>query len=93
MIQAIGLGLLAGLLIGNGLPHLVKGVTRERYPTVFGSGPVANFLAGWVGMCVAVAALVGADLPASPIAGGAAIAVGVLLAGLFHARIGAFGRR
>ncbi|SDE12154.1 hypothetical protein [Glycomyces harbinensis] len=92
MIQAIALGLLAGVLIGNGLPHFVKGITKERYPTVFGSGPVANLLAGWSGICLGALALAAADLPAAPLPGAAALAVGVLLLGLFHAKGLAFGR-
>ncbi|THV26524.1 hypothetical protein [Glycomyces paridis] len=92
MIQAIGLGLLAGLMIGNGLPHFIKGVTGERYPTVFGSGPLVNLAAGWSGIGLGVLALVAADLPDAPLAGGAALALGVLLMGLFHARGLAWGR-
>ena len=92
MIQAIALGLLAGLLIGNGIPHFLKGITKERYPTGFGSGPVVNLVAGWSGICLGVLALLAADLPAEPVPGGGSVAVGVLLIGLFHARIGAFGR-
>jgi hypothetical protein len=92
MTQAILLGLLAGLLLGNGVPHFIKGITKERYPTAFGSGPVANLLAGWAGLCLGALAIAAAGLPAEPFAGGAAVVVGVLLIGLFHARIGAFGR-
>ncbi|MCD0442981.1 hypothetical protein LO763_04990 [Glycomyces sp. A-F 0318] len=92
MIQAIALGLLAGLMIGNGIPHFVKGITREPYPTVFGSGPVPNLVAGWSGICLGALALLAADVPAAPAPGGAAVAVGVLLLGLFHAKGLAFGR-
>lgn len=91
MIRAIALGLLAGLLVGNGLPHFIKGITRERYPTAFGSGPVANLVAGWAGIVLGAFALLAADIPAAPLAGGAALAVGVLLIGLFHAKGLAFG--
>lgn len=92
MTQAILLGLLAGLMIGNGIPHFIKGITKERYPCAFGGGPVPNLVAGWTGICLGALALTAADLPAEPWPGGVAIAVGVLLIGLFHARIGAFGR-
>ena len=92
MILAIALGLLAGLLIGNGIPHFIKGITKDAYPTVFGSGPVVNLIAGWSGIAAGVLLLIPADLPDEPVAGGAALAVGVLLMGLFHAGIGAFGR-
>ena len=93
MFHTIALGLLAGLLIGNGLPHFIKGITREPYPTVFGSGPVPNLVAGWSGIALGVLALVPADLPAEPVPGGVSIAVGVLLFGLFHAKGLAFGRK
>ena len=92
MFQAIALGLLAGLMIGNGTPHFVKGITKERYPTVFGSGPVPNLVAGWAGICLGASALLAADLPAARGPGGAATAVGVLLMGLFHAKGLAYGR-
>jgi len=92
MFQTIALGLLAGLMIGNGLPHFVKGITKEPYPSAFGSGPVVNLIAGWVGIALGALALLAADVPAEPVPGGVSIAVGVLLIGLFHARIGAFGR-
>lgn len=92
MIQAIALGLLAGLLIGNGLPHFLKGITKERYPTAFGSGPVPNLVAGWSGIALGVLALLAADLESAPVPGGIAVAVGVLLFGLFHAKGLAFGR-
>lgn len=92
MIQSIALGLLAGLFIANGIPHFVKGITHDRYPTVFGSGPVVNLVAGWSGIVIGTLLLVAADLPAEPVAGGAAVAVGVLLMGLFHAAAGAFGK-
>lgn len=92
MIQAIGLGFLGGLLIGNGLPHFLRGITGERYPNIFGSDPVVNFLAGWTSLCLGVLAIAGAAVPAEPVLGGASIAVGVLLFGLFHAMQMAFGR-
>lgn len=92
MIQAIALGFLAGLFLANGIPHFFRGIVNERYPMAFGSGPVANLLAGWSSIVVGVLLLTAADLGAAPVAGGAAIALGVLLMGLFHAAGRAFGK-
>jgi hypothetical protein len=87
------LWLLIGILGGNAVPHLVKGITKESYPCALGNGPVPNFIGGWV--CF-VLALVLARLALNSrvsdldlIAG----SVGFLLIGLFHASIGALGRK
>jgi hypothetical protein len=95
MFQTIALGLLAGLFLANGVPHFFKGVFNERYPTVFGGGPVPNLVAGWASLVIGALLLVAADVTAEPLAGGAALALGTLLMGLFHAAGLAFslGRR
>lgn len=96
MVTSTLLGLLAGLLLGNGLPHFVTGITGRPYPNVFGEGPVPNVLGGWVqlvaacGIVYALTRLDGAPSPLVPLACGA---VGVLAAALFHARGLAAGRR
>jgi hypothetical protein len=92
MWPTIGLSFLAGLLGANATPHFVKGITRERYPTVFGGSPVVNVVAGWCGLCVAAAALAGAHPARHPLAAGIAVAAGILPMALFHAGVGAFGR-
>ncbi|MEU6248950.1 hypothetical protein [Glycomyces sp. NPDC047010] len=86
------LTLIAGLLAGNGLPHFIKGITKEDYPTVFGNGPVPNLIAGWSSLTIAAIVLMLADLGAAPVAATAGISLGVLAMGLFHAQVGAFGR-
>jgi hypothetical protein len=53
MWQAVPLAFLAGLLAANAYPHFAKGITAERFPTVFGSSPLVNFLAGWTGLTLA----------------------------------------
>lgn len=92
MLVRIVLSFLAGVLGGNGLPHFIKGITHEAYPNVFGGSPVSNFLAGWIGLVVAVTLLYLAHPGSHPFASFAAVAVGVLAMGLFHAGHGAFGR-
>lgn len=84
--------LLAGLCIGNGLPHFIKGITKADYPSMLGNGPVPNLIAGWSSLTIAAFLLLAADLGAAPAVSTAAISIGVLAMGLFHAKIGAFGR-
>jgi hypothetical protein len=50
MWQTIMLGLLGGVLGGNALPHFLRGITRRRYPSALGNGPIPNFVAGWAGL-------------------------------------------
>jgi hypothetical protein len=87
------LGFLAGVLLGNGIPHFVKGITKESYPSVLGNSPVPNLIGGWLSFVVAGVVVRWIDLAefrdASLIGGG----LGLLAIGLFHASIGAFGRK
>jgi len=84
---------LIGVLGGNAVPHFVKGITKERYPCVLGNGPVPNFIAGWLGFVLTLLlvrlALNSRVSDPDLIAG----LVGLFLIGLFHAWIGAFGRK
>jgi hypothetical protein len=92
MWQALLFGFLAGLFGANGVPHFVKGITKERYPCMLGNSPVPNLIAGWASLLIAallVRAAGGGDDSLAIILSGA---VGALLIGLFHAAIGAFGR-
>jgi hypothetical protein len=92
MWQCLILGFLAGVFGANGVPHFVKGITKERYPCVLGNSPVPNLIAGWASIVVAgiLTGFAGREhhVLAFMIAG----AAGALLIGLFHAAIGAFGR-
>lgn len=92
MWQAIGFSFLGGLLAANGFPHFVRGITKTRYPCVLGNGPVPNFLAGWVSFVLATPLFYFAHVAQCPGWSFGATSVGVLLMGLFHARLGAFGR-
>jgi hypothetical protein len=92
MWHVILLGFLGGLLAGNAVPHFVRGITKRPYPTALGNGPVTNFVGGWAVAVLAALCLWWADLPSHPVAAFAAVSVGVLLIGLFHAGPGAFGR-
>jgi hypothetical protein len=87
------LWLLIGILGGNAVPHLVKGITKEYYPCALGNGPVPNFIGGWLRFVLALGlarlALNSRVSDLDLIAG----SIGFLLIGLFHAWIGAFGRK
>lgn len=93
MIQTVLLSLFGGVFAANGVPHFVRGITKSTYPSALGYGPVVNLVSGWV--MFVLAALVGfaAHVTEHPSAAFVAAALGVLLMGLFHAAIGAFGRR
>jgi hypothetical protein len=92
MWQTALLTFLAGILGGNAIPHFVKGITRERYPTVFGSAPIVNLVVGWTGLVVAALLLHVAEVDTHAIAAAIAGPLGVLVMGIFHAGPGAFGR-
>lgn len=82
---------LAGALAANAVPHFVKGVTKEPFPTVFGPSPVVNVVAGWAGFVLAGLLVHWADVGQHPVASSAAGAGGALALALFHAWHGAFG--
>jgi hypothetical protein len=87
------LWILIGIFGGNAIPHLVKGITKERYPCALGNGPVPNLVGGWACFVVALmlARFTAQGIPSYlDLAAGS---VGLLLIGLFHAGIGAFGKR
>jgi hypothetical protein len=86
------LGLLAGVFGANGVPHFVKGITKETYPCVLGNSPVPNLVAGWASFVIAGILTGYVDHQHHALAFWIAGAAGALLIGLFHAAIGAFGR-
>lgn len=92
MWLTIALSFLAGLCGGNALPHFLRGITRKRYPNVVRSSPVVNFVGGWSGLVVTALLIHWARMALHPVAAFVAVAVGVLLSGLFHAGPGAFPR-
>lgn len=92
MWQTVVLTLLAGVFAANSVPHFVKGITKERFPTIFGSSPLINVVTGWAGFVLSGLLLTWADVRDHPGAAAVAGAAGVLAMALFHASIGAFGR-
>ena len=92
MWQLIILSFLAGLFGGNAFPHFAKGITKEPYPTVFGTSPVINFVAGWLGFLIAALFVFAAHVDLHPRVALFSGFAGVFLAGLFHAWHGAWGK-
>jgi hypothetical protein len=85
MWQTVLLALLGGLLASNAYPHFTKGIVAERFPTVFGSSPVINVIAGWSGLVVAGLCVWGAHPARHPGWALLGLAVGALPMALFHA--------
>src|SRR5262249_57953086 len=92
MLQTVVLALVAGLFAGNGIPHFVRGITKQRYPMVFGNSAIPNLVAGWLSLVVGAALGYAANFNSHPVPGFIAFAVGVLAIGLFYAGPGAFGQ-
>ncbi len=92
MFQSVVLSFLVGVLAGNGIPHFVRGITKERYPCMLGNSPVPNFLAGWIPFVLAGVLAQYIDLQHFHAATLIVGVIGLLLIGLFHAGVGAFGR-
>lgn len=84
---------LFGVLLGNGIPHFVRGMTREKYPSLLGSSPVANVIEGWICWMLAALLATWARLWPPTLDVWAAGGIGLLLIGLFHATGMGFGRR
>ena len=91
-LETVVLAFLSGVIGGNAFPHFVRGITREAYPNVFGNGPVTNVVTGWAGLVIAAALAYYANFQHNPLESLLIGSLGVLLMGLFHARVGAFGR-
>lgn len=92
MWQTMVLSFFAGVFGANATPHFVKGITKEPFPTPFGPSPVTNLIGGWAMFVLAAALVVWAHVDRYPVEASVFGALGVLLMGIFHAWIGAFGR-
>jgi hypothetical protein len=93
MISTIIMSFLAGVWFGNGIPHLVRGITKQNYPSALGNGPIPNLIAGWTAIATTPLFLYWVHPADYFVASWAAGAVGVLAIGLFHAGPGAFGKK
>lgn len=92
MLATIILSFLAGVWGGNGVPHFVRGITKQDYPSALGSGPVPNLVAGWLALATTPLWLLWSQAATYPVAAWISGSLGVLAIGLFHAGPGAFGR-
>ncbi|MFI0372482.1 hypothetical protein ACH35V_31850 [Actinomadura sp. 1N219] len=90
MVQTMALCLFAGLMGTNALPHLIKGLSGEEFPTVLGNSPVRNALAGVTGILLAALAALWADLPGHPWAAAVSAVIGAYAMAAFHGLRGAF---
>lgn len=93
MTSTIVLCFIAGVLAANATPHFVKGITKEQFPTPFSAAPLPNLIGGWAMYVAAALILLPAHVNQHPLAALIAGAAGVLLMGIFHAHIGAFGKK
>lgn len=93
MISTVIFSFLAGLWLGNGIPHFVRGVTRKNYPSIFGNAPIPNLIAGWMAIVTTPLFVYWAHPSEHPLVAWIAGAIGVLAIGLFHAGPGAFGKK
>jgi hypothetical protein len=93
MWQTAIVAFLAGVFGANGVPHFVRGITKESYPCVLGNSPIPNLIGGWGSFVVAATFLHWANVREYPLSCQVSAVLGVLLMGLFHAGGGAFGRK
>lgn len=92
MWQTFALTFLAGVFAANATPHFVRGITKQHFPSIFGSGPLVNVVVGWSGFVIAGLLFVASRAPSHPRIAFVATALGVLVMAVFHAWIGAFGK-
>ena len=95
MTSVIILAFLAGFLFVGGLPHLVKGVMGKGYMMPFGFSESAtkSVIWGWLNWVVAVLLWHIAPMRSHPRAAFAAVAIGVLVAGLAMSNMKYKGRK
>jgi hypothetical protein len=86
MALAAVLGLVAGFFAGNGLPYYVVASFGQRHRFLWGSSPLANLASGMGCFVIALVAWHFAHVPAHPLAGWAAVLVGLFLVALIHVR-------
>ncbi len=92
MWHTILFGFLDGVFFGNGIPHFIKGITKENYPMIFSNKPVPNFIAGRSSFILASVFGYYSHLLIHTLAAFISFTFGILLIGLFHAGPGAFGK-
>jgi hypothetical protein len=93
MWQTAVLTFFAGVFAANGTPHFVKGITKEHFPSLLGTSPLINLVGGWAMYVLAALLIIAAGVTDHPVPAFAALSIGALLMGVFHAHIGAFGKR
>lgn len=92
-MQSVILMFFVGVFAANATPHFIKGITKDQFPTPFGSGPLVNLLAGWLMFVIASLLFHYAHPQQHYWVSFIATSLGVLGMGVFHATVGAFGKR
>ena len=89
MWQLYFFSFLAGAFAANGTPHLIKGVTAQKFQTPFGkpSSAVVNVCWGWLNLVVAVIFLHLGHVRAHEYRAFALFAVAALIMSLFNASV------
>ncbi len=84
MISVLILGFLTGVLLSNGLPHFIRGLTGQKYPTPFSKpgSAVENIAWGWLNFVAAALLWHLAPMRHHPRAAFLAVAFGILFAAL-----------
>ena len=82
-------GILAGLLVANGIPHFIKGGMGQRHQTPFrkSSSAIVNVIWGWINFALAALSLHFAHVWAHEYRGFVLFAVGALVMTLFNAAV------
>lgn len=81
--------LLAGLLLANGVPHFVAGISGKKHMTPFGrpSSATVNVIWGWLNLVIGMLLLHLAHPRAHELRSFAFVAVGALITGIFSATL------
>ena len=93
MWQTLLFSFLGGLFGANGIPHFVKGITKEKYPCLLGNTPVPNLVAGWTMFLLSVLFFHWGNAYRFGWPAFGSAAMGALVIGFVHAGPGAFGRK
>jgi len=84
MIKSLAVSFLVGVILGNGLPHFIKGLSQDNLPCKIGNGPLPNFLAGWASLVLIGLLYQLIDVQKFAVSSLIAGYVGLLFIGLLH---------
>jgi hypothetical protein len=93
MLPTILFCFFSGLFGANGVPHFVKGITKENYPCLAGNTPIPNLIAGLLMIVLAIVLFHFAPIAQHETLALISGAGGALAIGLVHAGPGAIGKK